>query len=183
MPRRPTITKDEMVEAAFTLVRREGHAALTARSLAAELGCSTQPIMRQFPALSELRELVYERADAFHTTYILAGKDLLEIGERYIQFAAEEPALFRLLFQSGHFDGTSLQELIQAPAIAPLLTAVELETGAGDNTAAQQFEALFVAVHGYASLIANNAMPHDAAAIRETLVAIATGLERNGDQP
>lgn len=171
-----------MVEAAFELVRREGYEALTARSLAAELGCSTQPIMYQFPTLSELRELVYQRADTFHTSYILAESDLLEIGLRYIQFAAEEPALFRLLFQSGLFDGSTLQDLILAPEAAPLLAAAGATLDGDPETVARRFEALYVAVHGYASLIANNAMPYDEDAVRATLLAIAAGLERNGDQ-
>ena len=39
--------------------------------------------------------------------------------------------------------------------------------------AAAVFEALFIMVHGYASLIANNAMPYDPAAIAETLQTVA----------
>ena len=182
MPRKPTTTREAMVEGAFQLVRREGHAALTARALAAELGCSTQPIMYQFPNLSELKELVYQRADAFHTEFIFAGGDLLGIGLRYVQFAAEEPQLFRFLFQSGHFDGVSLQDLIRAPEAAPLLAAVE-PSGIEDlETVAKRFEALYVAVHGYASLIANNAMPYDSKAVESTLLAIGEGLQRSGDQ-
>lgn len=183
MSRKPTTTKDEMVEAAFELIRHSGHEALTARSLAAELGCSTQPIMYQFPALSELRELVYQHADAFHTSYLLAGTSLLEIGLRYIQFAEEEPHLFRLLFQSGHFDGSNLQDLIQAPEATPLLAAARRSAEEDTATVTKRFEALYVAVHGYASLIANNAMPYDPNAIRTTLTAIYRGLTRNGDQP
>ena len=164
-----------MVEGAFQLVRAQGHDALTARSLAAALGCSTQPIMYQFPSLSELREAVYQQADAYHTSYILSGNGLLEIGMRYIQFAADEPALFRLLFQSGHFDGTSLLDLIQAPEAAPLLSAMG-PVSSNPETDARRFEALFVAVHGYASLIANNAMSFDPEEIRATLTAIGKAL-------
>ncbi|MBQ6126204.1 MAG: TetR/AcrR family transcriptional regulator [Erysipelotrichaceae bacterium] len=79
MPRKPTTTKDEMIEAAFQLIRREGSFALTVRRLADELGCSTQPIMYQFQNLKELTDLTYERADMFHTGYILADDDFMEI--------------------------------------------------------------------------------------------------------
>ncbi|MCR4855130.1 MAG: TetR/AcrR family transcriptional regulator, partial [Erysipelotrichaceae bacterium] len=54
MPKRPVTTRDEMIEGAFRLIRRKGLSALTARNLAEELGCSTQPIMYQFPNLKEL---------------------------------------------------------------------------------------------------------------------------------
>ncbi len=77
MSRRASTTKEAMVEAAFELVRRDGFDALTARSLAAELGCSTQPIMYRFPDLAELRELVYQKADEYHTAYLSEAQDLL----------------------------------------------------------------------------------------------------------
>ena len=80
MPKKPTTTRDAMIEGAFQLIREKGHEFLTARNLAAFLGCSTQPIMYQFPNLDILRDLVYQKADAFHSEYILAGGDLLEIG-------------------------------------------------------------------------------------------------------
>ena len=95
MPKKPTTTKEAMIEGAFRLIREKGHESLTARNLASFLGCSTQPIMYQFPNLDTLRDLTYQKADAFHTEYILAAGDLLEIGLRYVQFAKEEPMLFK----------------------------------------------------------------------------------------
>ena len=100
MPKKPTTTREEMIEGAFQLVRREGFSVLTVRRLAQELGCSTQPIMYQFPELEMLKDAVYERTDKFHTEYILEDEDFLEIGLRYIRFASEESNLFRFLFQS-----------------------------------------------------------------------------------
>lgn len=176
MPKKPSTTKDTMVEAAFQLIREQGPAALTARSLAARLGCSTQPIMYQFPNLENLKEKVYQRADAFHTKYLLSGGDLLEIGLRYIHFAEEEPQLFRFLFQSNRFSGRSLPELIYAPEAEGILAAVRVEEGMAPETAAAIFEPLFAVVHGYASLIANNAMKYDPDTIRKALIAVAEGL-------
>lgn len=183
MPRRATITKGAMIEAAFELVRRDGHEALTARSLAAELGCSTQPIMYRFPDLSELRKEVYRQADAFHTRYILEGKDLVDLGLRYVRFAAEEPALFRYLFQSGHFDGKSLQDLIHAPEAASILEAIGPLGTDEPETVAKDFECLFVAVHGYASLIANNAMDFDELAVKKVLLIIGSAVLNERSMP
>ncbi len=178
MPKKPTTTKEDMIEGAFRLVREQGHEALTARNLAAFLGCSTQPIMYRFPNLDILKDLTYRRADAFHSEYLLAGGDLLEIGLRYIRFAQEEPRLFRFLFQSGRFAGFSLQELIRSPEVAGILAAVSSEEGLSAEDAAAFFEPLAAIVHGYASLIANNAMKYDPDAARRALIAVAEGLER-----
>ena len=178
MPKKPTTTKEAMIEGAFQLIREQGHEALTARNLASFLGCSTQPIMYQFPNLDTLKDLIYHKADAFHSEYILAGGDLLATGLRYVQFAEEEPLLFKFLFQSGRFTGLSLEDLIQAPETAGVLSAVSVEEELTPEDAAAFFEPLAALVHGYASLIANNAMKYDPDAIRRALITIAEGLER-----
>ena len=167
-----------MIEGAFQLIREQGHESLTVRNLASFLGCSTQPIMYQFPNMDTLRDLTYQKADAYHSAYILAAGDLLEIGLRYIRFAEEEPQLFRFLFQSGRFSGLSLEDLIRAPEVAGVLSAVSEEEKLTPEDAAAFFEPLAAVVHGYASLIANNAMKYDPDAIRNALITIAEGLER-----
>ena len=182
MPKKPTTTKDTIIEGAIQLIRKNGYGFLTARNLAAFLGCSTQPIMYQFPNLDTLRDLTYQKVDEFHSEYILAGGDLLEMGLRYIRFAEEEPHLLQFLFQSGHFSGFSLEDLIRSPETASILAAVSAEEGLTTESAAAFFEPLAALVHGYASMIANNAMKYDPDAIRKALITIAEGLERGENQ-
>ena len=182
MSKKPTTTKEAMIDGAFRLIREQGHEALTVRNLASFLRCSTQPIMYQFPNLDTLRDLTYQKADAFHSEYILAGADLLEMGLRYIRFAEEEPQLFRFLFQSGRFSGFSMEDLIRSPETADILAAVSKEEGLTTEEAVTFFEPLAALVHGYASMIANNAMKYDHDAIRKALITIAEGLERGWNQ-
>ena len=182
MPKKPTTTKEAMIDGAFRLIREQGHEALTVRNLASFLGCSTQPIMYQFPDTDILKDLVYRKADAYHTEYILAAEDLLEMGIRYVRFAQEEPQLFRFLFQSGRFSGLSLEDLIRAPEAANVLEAVSTEEELTAEEAAAFFEPLVAVVHGYASLIANNGMKYDPDAIRRALLMIAEGIERGENQ-
>ena len=182
MAKKPTTTKEDMIEGAFRLIREKGHEALTVRNLASFLGCSTQPIMYQFPDTDVLKDLTYRKADSFHSEYILAGTDLLDIGVRYIRFAKEEPQLLRFLFQSGRFSGLSLEDLIMAPETAEVLAAVSSEEELSAEEAAAIFEPLVAVVHGYASLIANNAMKYDPDAIRNALMMIAEGIERGRNQ-
>ena len=182
MPKKPTTTKEAMIDGAFRLIRDKGHESLTARNLAAFLGCSTQPIMYQFPNLDILRDLTYQKADSFHSEYILEGADLLEMGLRYIRFAEEEPQLFRFLFQSGRFAGSSMEDLIRSPETADILAAVSEEAGLTTDDAVAFFEPLVALVHGYASMIANNAMKYDPDAVRNALIMIAEGLERGWNQ-
>lgn len=178
MPKKPTTTREAMIEGAFRMIREKGHEALTARNLAAFLGCSTQPVMYQFPVLENLWDEVYRKADAFHTAYIMEGADLLEIGMRYIMFAEEEPELFRFLFRSGRFEGVSIGDMIRAPEAAGVLEEAGNEAELSGDDAVKFFEPLFALVHGYACLIADNALQYDRDTIRDSLVMIAEALER-----
>ena len=106
---------------------------------------------------------------------------LVNVGAEVIGYSScskEEPRLFRFLFQSGRFAGFSLEELIRSPEVAGILAAVSSEEGLSAEDAAAFFEPLAAIVHGYASLIANNAMKYDPDAARRALIAVAEGLER-----
>ena len=46
---------------------------------------------------------------------------MLGIGMNYIRFAIKEPHLFRFLFQSDYFKGSTLPELIDAKELEPVL--------------------------------------------------------------
>jgi hypothetical protein len=132
--------------------------------------------MYQFPNLNDLRELVYKKADRFHTEYILKDEDFLEIGLRYIRFASEEGNLFRFLFQSGRFDGFNISQLTREGADDGVIAAAARDLEMPQKDALDFFEILFSMVHGYGSLIANNALEYDEEALRRNLTAAAEGL-------
>lgn len=48
-------TKEDILEAAYEIVRKKGIDSLNARALAKELKCSTQPIMYQFSSMEEIK--------------------------------------------------------------------------------------------------------------------------------
>ena len=185
MPPQAKITREMILDAAFDLARTEGWEALTVRRLAAALGCSTQPILYQFDSIGQIVEAAYRRADDFHTAFLTGGLEaevdpMMALGLRYIRFGAEEKPLFRFLFQSGRFSGKTLEDMTSAPDVAPLVEIVCRSAGIGPEDAAQAFRALFIAVHGYASLLANNAMAWDPAAAEATLTALYGGLTGHG---
>jgi len=177
MPPQAKVTRQMILDAAFALAREEGHGAITARRLAAKLNCSTQPILYQFDSVEQIMEETYRRADAYHTAWLLEGLEkeeepLLALGLRYIRFGAEEKRLFCFLFQSGRFSGRSLESLFRDPGTAPLMELIRQSEGAPPEEAARMFPALFAAAHGYASLLANNAMAWSEQAATEMLLTL-----------
>ena len=103
MPRQK-ITREDVLKSASELVRRGE--ALNARSIAAQLGCSTQPVYSCFKNMDELRAELVEEAKRLYRKYIdeyltHADKNRYEAyGMGFVRFAIEEAGLFRYLFLS-----------------------------------------------------------------------------------
>ena len=95
-------TKEEMTAAALRVVRTRGIDGLTAKTMADELGTSTQPIFTGFGSMDGVRQAVYAAAVRVYDGYTNAGLHekipFYGVGMQYIRFAREEPELYRLLF-------------------------------------------------------------------------------------
>ncbi len=179
MPPRIRVTREMIIEAAVEVIRESGHETLTVRATARRLGCSTQPVLYQFSSVGELKEEAYQAADLIHTRFIMPeeGKDpLLSLGMNYIRFAKEEKNLFRFLFQSGRFEGSDLRKLTESPGTESLTAIVAQEARCTEAEAREAFLTLFIAVHGYASLLANNAMEYDEDMCAQMLQKLYLGL-------
>ena len=166
MPPKARITRDMILDAAFDLVRQRGHGSLNVRTLARELGCSTQPILYNFATVEELMDALYRKADDFHTAYILPrtgeGPDaLLMLGLNYVRFGHEEKHLFRFLFESDRFGGMDMDALLRGPGVGDLIAILAGGLGCGTAEAEKVFLTFFAVAHGLASLLANNAMVYD----------------------
>lgn len=178
MPPKAKITKEMIVDAAFAVAREEGGGCINARSVAARLGCSTQPVMHHFPRMETLRRAAFMRADAFHTEYLLQpprdGQDpRLSIGRNYIRFAKAEPNLFRFLFQSDLAAEMSLPAMMDSKELEPVLSAMQL--GADPAAAREMFTVIALFAHGYASLVANNSLEYDEETVSRQLARVYQG--------
>ena len=179
MPPRPKISREMIVDAAFRIAREQGVEKITARTVSQALGCSTQPVMYHFQKIEDIKKAAAQKADEFHSVYLLdiPGKNpMKEIGIRYIRFGRYERNLFRLLFQSNWFSGKDIGELIGAPELEEILEILSREAEITEDQAKQVFRALFLTVHGYASMFANNEMEYDEEEISRDLDLIFNGV-------
>ena len=155
-----------IVDAAFAIARETGAENISARTVSEKLNCSTQPVMYHFATIEELKRTVYAKADRYHSEYLMNMKKpkngvMLGIGMNYIRFAIEEPHLFRFLFQSDFFGGSTLLELIDADELTPVISVMQKALGMGMEQTKKVFLTVFLFSHGYASIIANNSLKYD----------------------
>lgn len=180
MPPRAKITKEMIVNSAFQIVREKGADQVTARSISRQLNCSTQPVLYYFSTVEDIKRAVYQKADEYHSDYIMnTGTDckdpMLAAGMNYIRFAIEERNLFRFLFQSNEFSGAGMLELMETEELLPVLTVLQNELDMSAEDTKEVFGTLFIFVHGYASLYANNEMIYDELKVRKALKKIFYG--------
>lgn len=104
MPPKPKFTKEEIVEAALTLVSANGIEALTARELSACLGSSARPIFTVFKSMEEVAQAVREAAMKRYEEFVERALDYTPAFKKYglqmVLFSKQEPKLFQLLFMT-----------------------------------------------------------------------------------
>ena len=166
MPAKAKVTKEMIIDAAFAIARETGAESINARTVSERLNCSTQPVMYHFATIEELKRAVYAKADLYHSEYLMNIKKptkgaALGIGMNYIRFAIEEAHLFRFLFQSDFFSGSTLIDLIDAEELIPVLLAMREALGVDMEQTKKVFLTVFLFAHGYASIIANNSLKYD----------------------
>jgi AcrR family transcriptional regulator len=158
MPPKIKFSKADLLHAAFKLTREKGIAALNARAVARELGCSTQPIFRAFASMQDVKAEIIRMASDMHALYLArvttqAGKPYLAAGMAYIAFADDEPELFKLLFMCDRvIDGTANDT--QDMATTRIIDMVERRTGLTREQAEQFHEQIWIFTHGLATMIA-----------------------------
>ncbi|WP_367924806.1 TetR/AcrR family transcriptional regulator [uncultured Ruthenibacterium sp.] len=94
--RRTRISKQDILQAAVRVIQHRGAGALSVRTIATELGCSTQPLYSQFGSQEQLRQ---ELAEYIRDTYVrFQYTSYKEFGLKFLFFARQESELFCFLY-------------------------------------------------------------------------------------
>ncbi len=173
-------TKEEMVEAAMRVVRAKGIDGLTAKTMADELGTSTQPVFTAFGSMDTVKQEVYAAAVRAYDGYVDAGlKEKIPffgVGMQYIRFAREEPELYRFLFLTRTQDQEysvmkamrHLQELVR-----PMLVNIYHITA---EEADLYFRDLWFVVHSLSTLIVTGDCPYSDREIGQILTGFSISI-------
>lgn len=158
MPPKAKYTKEQIVETAYQMVRQQGMASLTARSIAAALGTSTAPIFTVFHSIDELQQCVFDKAGELYMAYIAAGLSqpmgFKGSGLQYIQFAMDEPELFKLLCMQEDSRGITHFLPEREPNTPLILQTIQDNYGMNAEQAKRLYNHLSIYTHGLAVLFA-----------------------------
>lgn len=156
MARKETVTIQRILDTAFIMTREEGFVNVTARKLAAKIGCSTQPIFRVYSGMPELSEAVYDLSIQYFRDFQMdypsqSSIPFVDLGLAYIQFASQEKNIFTLLFLSEQRGKRSLYELLNGEQS---LVAKEIAKAgkAGCPSPSELFMKMWIFIHGAACM-------------------------------
>lgn len=156
MARKESVTKSDILDAAFSILQEEGIEQVTARKLAARANCSTQPIFRIYKNINELIEdLFFKACDYFQEYYRAFPRQsvtpFVNLGYAYILFARKNKKVFEFVFLSKDRHGKTLYELINGDA-GYVGREIQLATSQGCKDGGKLFMKMWIFIHGAASM-------------------------------
>lgn len=173
-------TKKEMIEAAMQVVRDKGIDGLTAKTMADELGTSTQPVFTAFGSMDTVKQEVYAATVRVYDSYADAGlKEKIPffgVGMQYIRFAREEPELYRFLFltrtQGQEYSAMKSMQHLQE-LVRPTLVSIYHITA---EEADLYFRDLWFVVHSLSTLIVTGDCPYSDQEIGQILTGFSISI-------
>lgn len=106
MARRKTITREQILNAAFQVVATEGFAHFTARNIASKMNCSTQPIYLEFKNMEDLKLALFKKIGDYleHEVFSIPqiGDPLIDTALNYIELAQNQKVLYRAIYMENH---------------------------------------------------------------------------------
>lgn len=171
------VTRDDVLDAAMTLLREGGAEALSMRRLAAALGVSTQVVYSRIGGKPEVARALHDRAFAELRASITARREhrgsrahVHEVAQHYFEHALTDPMRFELMF------ATPIKEFVRDDAaqeieiacfgdtwIAAVRTWLDTTQPERDApTAVRLAYRLWTAVHGITTVhLAGHSTPGD----------------------
>ena len=138
MPRQ-RITKEMVVEAAFSLAREGGMEKVLVKNIAERIGCSVQPVYCYCRNMDGLRADVVDYTGKFIQEYVSERIDsscLFEsVGRAHALLAKEEPHLYRLYFLRKRKKAHSLDEIYQEETNPKVLEDITQKLGLEEDRA------------------------------------------------
>lgn len=160
MPPKARIQKEHILQAAFTLVREEGIDSLNARKIASELGCSTQPIFGYYKTMNDLKRELYQFVETYHNQYfnqVMVDENFyVNVGITYVDFALEEPNLFRVLFMSDSFSGKKITHFVTDNCNEHITSNLPETVNVNSANSQKLYTNMWLYAHGIASMVVTN---------------------------
>ena len=116
MARTESFNKEELLKKGVEFIKEKGIENLNARDLAKYIGCSTQPIFRNYENMqeykNELKKCMRDDYSNFINKYVDKDNYLFTISYSYVLYAKTEPNIFKALFITELAGSRTIEEVL-----------------------------------------------------------------------
>lgn len=116
MARTIKFSKEDILEKSVEFIKEQGYSKLTVRELAKYIGCSTQPIFKNYASFDKYKDdlKIYLRKDysSFIHKYVDIKDYLYTISYAYAFYAKKEPNVFFSLFMADFAGSRTVEEVL-----------------------------------------------------------------------
>lgn len=168
MPPKAKITKDMILHTVLDITRETGFETVNARSIAGKLQCSTRPIFTCYENMEELKKDFLDFAYEYYLQYVSSFSSSEQVMPSlllplsYIEFAAKETHLFKLLFMNDmDFNMAEAKDFYNEADNEKRAAAFSETIGVELERAKVIFLDLFLYTHGIAVLTAAGKIAFD----------------------
>lgn len=163
MARKVQISKDIILQTALDMLIRDGYSSINIKTLAKEIGCSTQPIVWHFDNMEGLRTALAEHAQSYANNKMqLTGENAVEafayIGKAYVEIAVNEPNLFRFLYldENKCKSVNNFEAIMKSKNNTELIKRIANYLELQEEKAGRYLQNTIIYAHGIATLVATN---------------------------
>lgn len=163
MARKTQISKDIILQSALHMLIRDGYSSINIKTLAKEIGCSTQPIVWHFENMEGLRTALAEYAREYANHKMRPTGDnavaaFEHVGKAFVEMAVKEPNLFRFLNlnEKKSKSEESFGAIITNKDNAEMLKSIGAYLEISEESAGHYLQNTMIYAHGIATLVATN---------------------------
>lgn len=158
MPIKEKFLKEELIKKSCEYVKEFGVDKLNARNLAKYIGCSTQPLYRNYKNMEELKKDIklemHNNYEKFIEKYINKEDYLYTISYAYVMFAKKEPKTFSSLFMTELAGSRTVKEVVNSSWNIDTIIAMEKQYKISKKIAEEVYRDVRFYTHGIATQIA-----------------------------
>lgn len=162
MARLVEFKRQDLLEKTIDFIRKNGVENLTARNLCHYIGCSTQPLFRNFGSMGNLKNEVNKYLKSYYKIFtdrtINKNAYLYTVNYSYTLFALEEPNLFEALFMSDLDGVKTINEVLKNDSDMEIIESIPTQYNLSKKQSERLYRDVKIYTHGLSCQIACNSL-------------------------
>lgn len=162
MARKTVFDKEYILEKTSDFIKNYGVDAMNARDLCKYIGCSTQPLFKNFISMEGLKKSIKKYLHDYYDDFIykIVDKDdyLYTISYAYALFAYREPKIFKALFMTELAGTRTIDEVLKSSWNIESIESIPKQYGLSYKKAECLYRDVRFFTHGLSCQIACNSI-------------------------